>query len=617
VVRRVLALALLGLALIVCVALAASESLRNDSRKTSSGVTIQFSDSVRITSWDTATFPTSSPSSGRAESFTFSGGELASGGQFRVSWTPNTAEISNVEWETTGASTAGSSTGASTPLTYEQIMAQIAHYPGPDEPLYVPAEGELIWLTDLEGHADIYDNDSIKINYAPGFDKSQITRIDVYRNGVKMRFAPALFDVLTNEQMKTFDGNPAEDSPKSNHTDHAIFGYQYSLSLRTDDGRTLSTLQCLIASPFTFNLESAWAYVGSNWNLTLEYESLTDTQILSFFNDLKALGFTGLSVNVNCFVRTPSSNEVFCQYRTDPDVSSWLTTASDGEIGRILGLAGTASLQTEMRMQLFVADAFTKSHSDFAFSGNVAPSNIGAFFQSYGDLAVRLAVLAEQYDSVLFTPFTEMNSIERYPALVKQLYDRVAQVFSGRLAFEEGTHHYLMGFNTYSAETRFDRNVGTFWDWTDPVGRPLTVEWSCWTPPLDSQKDQRLSKCVEGMLAFWDPALDYYRTNYASSPIRYGEIGVYDADGIATGPAYYDIKDYVRDDQEVADVWAAYIIATEVMQLQGITVWDFRVGNRYLPEWQTAGSVFMEIGKTPALRVIAALIGGSGALRAW
>ena len=93
-------------------------------------------------------------------------------------------------------------------------MAQIAHYPGPDEPLYVPAEGEQIWLTDLEGHADIYDNDSIKINYAPGFDKSQITRIDVYRNGVKLRFVPALFDVLTNEQMKTFDGNPAENTPE-------------------------------------------------------------------------------------------------------------------------------------------------------------------------------------------------------------------------------------------------------------------------------------------------------------------------------------------------------------------------------------------------------------------
>ena len=200
--RRVLALVLLGIAIVVCTDLAASESLRNDSRETASGVTIQFSDSVRITSWDTATFPTCSPSSGRAESFTFSGGEVASGGQFRVSWTPSAAEIANTEWETTGASTGGTSTGASAPLTYEQIMAQIAQYPGPDEPLYVPAEGETIWLTDLDGHADIYDNDSIKINYAPGFDKSQISRIDVFRNGVKLAFVPPLFDVLTNDQTR-------------------------------------------------------------------------------------------------------------------------------------------------------------------------------------------------------------------------------------------------------------------------------------------------------------------------------------------------------------------------------------------------------------------------------
>jgi hypothetical protein len=103
-VRRVLALVLLGVVVLVCAALAASESLRNDSMKTASGVTIQFSDSVRVTSWDTATFPTCSPSSGRAESFAFSGGELGSGGQFRVSWTPSTAEITDTEWETTGAS---------------------------------------------------------------------------------------------------------------------------------------------------------------------------------------------------------------------------------------------------------------------------------------------------------------------------------------------------------------------------------------------------------------------------------------------------------------------------------------------------------------------------------
>ena len=69
-------------------------------------------------------------------------------------------------------------------------MTEIAEYPEPDEPLYEPSPDEALWLTDLEGHADIYDNDSIRINYANWFDKSQINEIEVYRNGIKMRFLP-------------------------------------------------------------------------------------------------------------------------------------------------------------------------------------------------------------------------------------------------------------------------------------------------------------------------------------------------------------------------------------------------------------------------------------------
>ena len=261
--RRVLALVCLGVALIVCVALAVSESLTNRTGKTATAVTVTFSEQVRITSYDESVFPTKEPSS-RSETFRFSGGQLENGARFTVSWIPSGAEITGTEWETTGANAAGSSAGASAPLTYEQIMAQIAHYPGPDEPLYVPAEGEQIWLTDLEGHADIYDNDSIKINYAPGFDKRQITRIDAYRNGVKMRFLPALFDVLTNDQMKTFDGNPADHSPVSSHADHAIFGYQYSFCFYTATSSVVEkVLVVSVKSPVTISAPKRYAYLAA------------------------------------------------------------------------------------------------------------------------------------------------------------------------------------------------------------------------------------------------------------------------------------------------------------------------------------------------------------------
>jgi len=112
--RRVARIALVALCAFAFLCLAATESLRNDSGQTASAVTIHFSESVRITSWDTAVFSTCSPDSGRAEAFTFSGGELAAGGRFRVSWTPSGAEATSVQWETTdtGASSDSSGTDA-------------------------------------------------------------------------------------------------------------------------------------------------------------------------------------------------------------------------------------------------------------------------------------------------------------------------------------------------------------------------------------------------------------------------------------------------------------------------------------------------------------------------
>jgi len=222
------------------ISFAATQTFINDTGGPVTGIKITFSDMVWVTEWDIAVFPAESPV-GVVQEITFSGGTLPARGTFSVTWGEEYVSVTAYTWMTGSGTVAGSPTASATngPLTYDQIMAQIAHYPGPDEPLYKPQTGEQIWLTDLEGHADIYDNDSIKINYAPGFDKNQITRIDVYRSGVKMRFLPALFDVLTNEQMKTFDGYypildwsegvHEQDSPKSSHTDHAIMGYEYSL----------------------------------------------------------------------------------------------------------------------------------------------------------------------------------------------------------------------------------------------------------------------------------------------------------------------------------------------------------------------------------------------------
>ena len=97
--RLVVVLLVVALAVAV-LCLGATESLINRSGKTASGVVLTFSESVRITSHDESIFPTQEPS-GRAMAFTFSEGSLANGARFRVSWSPNSAEVVSTQWVST------------------------------------------------------------------------------------------------------------------------------------------------------------------------------------------------------------------------------------------------------------------------------------------------------------------------------------------------------------------------------------------------------------------------------------------------------------------------------------------------------------------------------------
>jgi hypothetical protein len=110
-VRRVAPVVLLWLCAVAFFCLGTTDSLRDDSGATASEVTMDVSQAVRVTSWDTALFPTRSPNSGSAQSFTFSGGELTASGRSRVSWAPSSDETTAIQWEAAGADASSESAG--------------------------------------------------------------------------------------------------------------------------------------------------------------------------------------------------------------------------------------------------------------------------------------------------------------------------------------------------------------------------------------------------------------------------------------------------------------------------------------------------------------------------
>lgn len=597
--RRVLALTFLGLALVVCVALAASESLTNRTGRTATAVTVTFSEVVRITSYDETVFPTKEPST-RTSTFRFSGGELENSARFSISWTPSGAEITGAEWETTGASAATSSGTSSAPLTYEEIMAQIAHYPGPDEPLYMPAEGEQIWLTDLEGHADIYDNDSIKIDCAPWFDKSQITKVEVYRNGIKMRFLPDKLDVLTNEQMKTFDGNLLENTPLSGHTDHAIWGYEYQFRLYDASKTVLGRLAAVVRSPVHFTGE-ALAFVGHNF---FDWLDQTDVAILQVLGSLKQVGFSGVQVDVNYYMTSPTASEVVPQYTVDLTVcEAWQRTGTQSQVERMLRLARTAGMTAELRLQVNVARK--AQPTDPRWRGAIAPRDVSAWFSNYGTLCEELAALAEREGAKRFGLGVELNSLEHYTERWRELADSLRSVFHGELTFAQCAAVYLAGYNTYNGETRFEKNVGTFWNALD------LVEVNMWpgaggSMVLEVQRDQRFSVLLGNLVRFWAPAFYYYRSQYPTLPVCFGELGTFDYDGALTTDDFYGawrLPGAKLDHQEYVDTWAAYLCMATALDADGLAAWTVALAPS-TP--QSVGT--HQLNMTPALRAFQAIL---------
>jgi len=556
---------------------------------------------------------------GEASVFTFSGAELPPWVGHGLAWTPATARIASYNWLATpplveipeGGLTTEDLLNLGRAPTYKEIMSAIAEYPGEDEPIYEPAPDEAIWLTDLEGHADIYDNDSIKINYANWFDQSQITRIEVYRNGVRMEFMPDVVDVLTNEQMKTFDGNPLEHTPASDHTDHAIWGYEYEFRFFGQPGSAVVGHSTVIRSSFRYQPEFAFANFLLWWDdlSALHLGEFRYADVLETTAAVKALGIRGASINVEYFMESHGANGIYSMDRAKPSVlPENLWTASDADFIEAMRIFEEADLEVDVRMEVWVEGGYAGAG---ACRQCIQPQSVSSFFANYTATAVSLARLAAEEGAAYFSPLTEMDSLSQYNFHIRRMLDEIDAVFDGAIGIEESTHHYLRGDSLYDERLRDPLDilaVAEFWDWQGSDGNPLQILMSCWGVAYDDKADQSFSNCVEGFVSYWMPAISYYETNFPGNKLIFGEIGVHNLDGAASGTIPENAPSGVLDDQEVADLWAAYLAGCVALDIDGLSAWTWafspeqRLFFRYKP-----GNTCL-IG-TPAARIIRAVMG--------
>ena len=614
---RVLGLALVVLLLMSVVGLAASQTFINKTGKTVTGIRIEFSRSVTVTRHDSA-FPDQSPS-GRSDEFTFSGRDLRNLGRFSITWMPSSAKVTDYEW------VKKAQPAPKTPTTTTQQEEEFKlpdpntppilygdDYPGPDEPLYQPQPDEQIWLTDLDGHGDIYDNDSIVINYAPGFDKSQITKIEVYRNGVKLRFLPEKFDVLTNAQMKTFDGNPLEHSPASNHTDHAIFGYAYEFRFFGVGSNFINGFVVHIANPFRFTGPRS-VNIGVGYHAL---ESLSDASIVTQLRSFSDIGFDTVQFSVFYYSESRTANNIVPIYdQGSPLTASWSRTMTDDEIKRLLRLIDEAGLRAEMRLEIWLSAEYLAKHPG-GDRASLAPADVKGWFENYTRVAEKLARIAEEGNADVFCLGVELISLEQYALYWSKLAQRIKTLFSGDITVNEYAFDAVK--SVYAGHWKLDqrsigRFLGQFWDSMD------YIEIDSWPTGGDNgyetQDDQRCSVIQKRFTNLWKQVVDYYRTSYPGKKIAFGELGTYNFDGVAArggSDDMYSSSALRLDDQEVTDMWAAMIMSAIRLGLDRITVWSMVLnpsgglnftGSHYLNIWPVVSTIRSFFGTVPAKTV--------------
>ncbi len=469
--------------------------------------------------------------------------------------------------------------------------------------------------TDKYGNYKIMDNDDIVLHL--GVPPSDVDEIIWRRNGVPLEFVNPedKVTILTNALMKTFDGNYLEHSPASSHTDHAIAGYEYTADvfLKNGDMKRISTT---VESTFKWHPKEVWAEMDNNWTDSMEELSYND--MIEFFKELKNDGFTGISFDMAYYMMTPYDNKVFELETVDPKISTWnMRTPSQAELEEMLKAISEVGLDAHVRGNIYISKEYQDAHG-FAWSSLIDPTNPQKFFDNYTKLWLKLVPLLNKYHVKLITPFTEMDGIEKYPDLIKKMYTKISERYEGEMGFEEATGNILSGtspFNftpihTERAYANFERNF-TFWDWKDSSGRSIITEHSVFAVHIENQKDQRVSYMLSSFVKFMKPAVDYYKSTYPDVHQMFGELGIYNIDGVGEGPSVWDSSEKRMDFQEMADITYVHLKGAKELGIESINIWSIPLGDLWPND--VVGNFFINTGlrspESPAYRVITSIIG--------
>lgn len=249
---------------------------------------------------------------------------------------------------------------------------------------------------------------------------------------------------------------------------------------------------------------------------------------------LRSAGASHMAILVTGYQATRSSNKVF----VDPS-----RTPTQAAVAQAIDWAQASGLQVVLKPQIL--------SNDGGWPGQLEPSDPEAWFSSYIDFVLPLALLAESVGAIQFIVGTELGKTIQQKELWQETIDRIKSVYNGQL--------------TYAASWDEVDKV-PFWNELDVVGVDFYF-------PVANRKNPNQLE----ILAAWQPWLQTVELLHKQTgrDILFTEIGYRSIDGAGMKPYQFNNPGTV-DLQEQADLyWAALQSTVDIPWLKGMYWWNW------------------------------------------
>ena len=328
----------------------------------------------------------------------------------------------------------------------------------------------------------------------------------------------------------------------------------------------------------------------------LDFPTTYRSEIMDALQAIKDLGFKGVSANFTYYLDVVN-HRVYPCHEQGSCGHPWRFSPQDWMIEALYECIRDVGLDADLRLEVVTPQADEGGRGS-RFDYAPSRSNAQRFFESYQELAVRIARILERTDADVFTVFQELPMIERHSDLVEATLDAVANVFSGDLIVEQHTSGALHEFPEISARGdthAYEDSSGDYWDWEHPDGRKVIIGYSWWPghagaySPADNfgiQHSSNMEVIVSQIVRTWQNLVSYHRARYPGHLIVFSEVGIYNS-----------------GNQWMADMWEAYLTAMRRMRVDGFSVWSISL------EWMPYGGKPLtyghdEIGGEPVISAI-------------